>query len=95
MREALPRGAVKAIKCFRKAAEHDAAADEAMGVVLAVMRGDVGYRGRHIGEKLRAAIYVREDRVGKPVQRVKVSGTLSLVDMVAESFKPTPDDGNE
>jgi len=55
--------------------------DPALAVVEGVMSGRI--RGPHTLERLRAAIFLREDTVGKPIQRMKVTATLSLGEIVA------------
>lgn len=59
-----------------------------MGIVVGVMRGTI--RGRYVGDRLRAAVYVREDRVGKPIQRHQVSGSLTLAELVTASLDDPP-----
>jgi len=64
---------VAAIRAARRADADDPTADEALGIVLAVMRGR--YR-RHAMARLSAARELLDRRRGRPAQAVQIEGEL-------------------
>lgn len=77
----LPSGAVRAIQAAAVVDELDPQGQEAIGVILEVMRKPT----RHAMSRLGAARELLDRRRGKPAQQVQVSGHLSLVDLVEAS----------
>jgi hypothetical protein len=88
VREALPRGVVKAIKAMRHRVpegtrpEVAELADEALATVVDVMRGKVK---RFARERLAAASVLREEVCGKASQKLEHQGsvTINVVDPYA------------
>jgi hypothetical protein len=58
VREVLPRGVARTLRIARQAEKLGIRTDEAIGIITRVMRGDL--RGRHLGERLRAACTLLE-----------------------------------
>jgi len=58
--------------------EDDPVTREILGMLAAVARGDPGWRGRYIGDRLRAIIELGNRRLGKPVQPLDHSGKIGF-----------------
>lgn len=90
-RNALPLGTVQAVKAMRlrvpDGTPYEAAelADEALGTVVEVMRGNVWYQAA--GPRLKAATVLREEICGPLAQKVEHSGTVTLEHLVLASMK--------
>ena len=69
-RNVLPYGTQKLIKAARQADELGIKTDEAWGVILGIMRGEINER--HLRERLSAAVFVLEQEIGKARQRIEV-----------------------
>ena len=74
-RSVLPQGAVGCIKAARASRGEDPHGDEAFGVVLAVMRGEVHDRP---SVRLQAAREVLDRALGRPTQPVRHEGLDGL-----------------
>jgi hypothetical protein len=72
-RNALKPGEVSAVDMARllceKLGEDDAVTREVLAMLAAIARGDRGWNGRHIGERLRAVIELGHHAAGKPAAR--------------------------
>ncbi len=69
----LPAGARKLIEAINRAEENGTCAEEAKGLLLGVMRGEI--RGRHLRERLTAAAALLDRYEGKPRQSIDVTTT--------------------
>lgn len=93
-RGALKVGEVAAIEIANelcaKLGEDDPVTREILGMLAAIARGDVGWRGRYIGNRLRAVIELGNRRLGKPVQPLDHSGKIgfTLEDLLAGKSDP-------
>lgn len=76
--------------------EDDAVVRWCLGVLASIGRGDRGYRGRHVGERLRAVVHILDRRLGKPPQTVRHSGKLGLTleDLLSGKLDETRDRGD-
>jgi hypothetical protein len=92
-------GEVQAIDLARKACEQlgedDPVVVEFLAMLAAIARGDPGWRGRHIGERLRAIDKFLDRRMGKPVQPVDHSGKIgfTLEDLLTGKTDSEPGTG--
>lgn len=68
--EVLPRGTRKLIEAARQAEALGIECDEAWGTILGIMRGEI--KTRYLRERLSAACFVLEQKIGKARQRVSV-----------------------
>lgn len=90
--ESLPRGAVGAIHAANLAEEHDPLAQEAVGVLLAIMRGQVRFGAM---SRLGAARDLLDRRRGKAVQPEKHDGeVVHRVVIERAGDEPKPDAGD-
>jgi len=89
VREYLPRGMRQAIEAAKHADLSDPEAQEAMGVILEVMRAE--RPGRHAMARLKAATTRLAYARGLPVQPVKHSGSVSLLDLLTQAHEPPED----
>ena len=94
-RNTLVWGEVSAVELARKLCaelgEDSEATQLLYAALCAVARGDPGWRGRYVGDKLRALIHLLDRRKGKPVQPLEHKGTLTLEQLVRESISNPPD----
>jgi len=74
--ESLPRGVRALIETAQQAERLGIVTDEAWGTVLGVMRGTVA--GRHLRERLSAAVFVLEQKIGKAKQAIEHTGDVRL-----------------
>lgn len=57
-----------------------------MGMLLSIARGEPGFRGRHIGDRLRAIRESLDRKLGRAKQPVEHSGKLTLEQLVIDSM---------
>ena len=69
-RNVLPLSVRKCIEVARQAEKLGICTDEAMGLVIQVMRGEVAHR--HLRDRLHAAIWLLEQQLGKAKQKLEV-----------------------
>jgi hypothetical protein len=80
---------VKAIRAAKLADDKDPQADEALGVILDVMRRP----SRYALARLAAARELLDRRRGRPMQGIKLSGKLTLAQLLAGDDEDNPTDG--
>ena len=69
--ETLPEGSAARIEAYREAERLGVVVEEAQATILGVMRGDIS--GRHLRERLGAAIWLVEQAVGRAKQKIEVT----------------------
>jgi hypothetical protein len=63
----------------------DPQANEAVGIVLGIMRGTI--RGRHLSTRLNAALAVLYQYRGRPAQKTELEAGDKLVDLINRSME--------
>ena len=98
-RTALHTGERSAVELIRhaidKLGEDDPLLQELLQLELRIARGEPGYRGRYIGQRLRAAMDLLDRHIGNPTQPIEHRGKLTLEQLVQKSLSRSTDDDED